>query len=147
MKTITITIPENHARALKRIAEFFDKGEKAADRAMGELYKADCEIEPHRPDVNLWSTFDVLGEAIKNAMPKPSLVTRELKAMAAAALPLDDDDWGSEDQIAAQNAFFDECERKGLDVTGLYETAKMTVEEMVDDALARLASNRLTEDD
>ena len=69
---------------------------------------------------------------------------RKLRVMAAAAVPLDDSDWGSEEQIAAENAFFTECAKHGLDVVGLYETAKMNTEEMVDDAMLRLFGKVVT---
>lgn len=58
--------------------------------------------------------------------------------LAKAARPLDDDDWGSERQIHAQNAFFTEVEKRlsATDFAALEDYCmKATVDEMVDEAL------------
>ena len=62
----------------------------------------------------------------------------QIEAMAKDAIPTSDDDWGSERQIGAENAFFDACGKLGLPVQDLYGSAKMSTEDMVSDALARL---------
>lgn len=61
-----------------------------------------------------------------------------LEQMAKSAVPTSDDDWGSERQIEAQNAFFEACDKVGLPTEHLYATAKMSVEDMVEDALKRI---------
>lgn len=58
--------------------------------------------------------------------------------LANAARPTDDDDWGSERQIAAQNAFFIAVENEvsEADFSSLEDYCmKATVDEMVDEAL------------
>jgi hypothetical protein len=60
-------------------------------------------------------------------------ITPQLLRLAAAARPVNDGDWGSERQIAAQNAFFDAVGPlgDGFDAFCL----KATVDEMIDEAL------------
>ncbi|HKX36993.1 MAG TPA: hypothetical protein VJM79_10075 [Rhizorhapis sp.] len=58
----------------------------------------------------------------------------ELAQLAKFAVPRNDDEWGSERQIKAQNFFFERIEAFGIDASR-WETAKMTAEEMVDEAM------------
>jgi hypothetical protein len=61
-----------------------------------------------------------------------------LYTLAQAARPLDDDDWGSERQVTAQNAFFVYVERQMHPVAfaELEDYAmKATTDEMIDEAI------------
>lgn len=64
--------------------------------------------------------------------------------LANDAKPVNDDEWGSERQIAAQNAFHAAMQRDGL-ITPAYEAycLKATVEEMVDEGM-RLVIRRFS---
>jgi hypothetical protein len=59
--------------------------------------------------------------------------------MAAAARPIDDDDWGSDRQIEAENAFFGACphDADGNVFSEDFENycLKATTDEMIDEAL------------
>lgn len=59
------------------------------------------------------------------------------EALANAAHVQDEDDYGSKRQIDAENKFFRAVECLGIDVT-VYETSKMTSDERIDDALAKV---------
>jgi hypothetical protein len=59
-----------------------------------------------------------------------------IEILAFLARPLDDDDWGSEQQIECQNHFFIEVEKiVGTPVMESFDTMKATVDGMIDEAL------------
>lgn len=74
----------------------------------------------------------------------------ELQKLAAIARPMDDDDYGSERQVDAENIFWNACAKAlgapyddGYDGSGLGEDfdrwcLKATTEEMLDEAIAEL---------
>ncbi|WP_264048953.1 hypothetical protein [Methylobacterium flocculans] len=76
-----------------------------------------------------------------------SVTLTDLDALAKSARPLDDDDWGSDRQIEAENAFFGACEEE---FSNLFDedsafadfALKATSEERIDKAL-RLVRKRL----
>jgi hypothetical protein len=69
----------------------------------------------------------------------------EIEKLAVAAKPLNDDEWGSERQIGAQNAFFDavqEMVSKGV-FDGLQGYClKATVDEMIEAGLEAARGER-----
>lgn len=70
----------------------------------------------------------------------------KLVELAAAARPIDDDEWGSERQITAQNAFFAACptDAEGNCLSADFERfcLKASVYEMIDEALRLLCIRR-----
>lgn len=66
----------------------------------------------------------------------------QFEALAAPAYPLNDDDWGSNRQLDAENAFFETVERE---LPGIFSVEfthwllKATTEEMLDETLNRIA--------
>ena len=71
----------------------------------------------------------------------------DFQALAAAARPINDDEWGSERQIDAQNLFFEEVEKvlpaETFEALEAY-CLKATTDEMIDEALRLLAVARMT---
>lgn len=70
---------------------------------------------------------------------------RTLQQLAADARPFDDDEWGSQRQVDAENRFFDECRRRRpatFDETGDFSDwcLKATTEERIDEALRLMAA-------
>ena len=61
----------------------------------------------------------------------------KLERMAAEARPLNDDEWGSERQIKAQNAFFIEMAAQGFE-TDRYDCIKASGGELIDIALKEI---------
>lgn len=83
---------------------------------------------------------------LKPRAPAPASVTAlptlaALEALAATARPLNDDDWGSDRQVDAENAFFDEASKVAPELDSDSGSAfasfclKATTEEMLDEAL------------
>jgi hypothetical protein len=71
-----------------------------------------------------------------------TMTLADFKALAQPAYPLSDDDWGSERQIDAENAFFERMERELPQLFTQefeYWMLKATTEERLDEALARIA--------
>jgi hypothetical protein len=70
-----------------------------------------------------------------------TLVTKEIEALAQAARPLNDDEWGSDRQLEAENAFVN-ATRELMHPIAWEEfidaTLKCTTDEMVDYALKLL---------
>jgi hypothetical protein len=66
----------------------------------------------------------------------------DFNALAAQARPVNDDDWGSERQIAAQNLFFNEVQKAlpadQFDALDSY-CLKATTDEMINEALRLLS--------
>jgi DNA repair exonuclease SbcCD ATPase subunit len=80
----------------------------------------------------------------------------KLYAMAEAAMPQPifpegnrerdgGDDWGSERQIEASNAFFEFAESIGADLDDL-QTAKATIDDMINEACRRAEANLIVEE-
>jgi hypothetical protein len=69
----------------------------------------------------------------------------EIEKLAAAAKPLNDDEWGSERQISAQNAFFDAVQemvsKEVFDGLQGY-CLKATVDEMIEAGLEAARGER-----
>jgi hypothetical protein len=61
-----------------------------------------------------------------------------LADLAAAARPINHEDWGSDRQVPAENAFFIACDEIGIPTMELYGCTKMTSDEMIDDAMRRV---------
>lgn len=57
---------------------------------------------------------------------------------AKDALPASDAEWGTRQQVEAQDTFFLAAEDAGVDVNALYGTTKLTSEEAIFDCLDRL---------
>jgi len=73
-------------------------------------------------------------------------MTSTILELANSAHPINDDDWGTERQIDAQNAFFNAAEEMGLDMDDFEEYAhKATAEEMIGEALRRLGNAAISE--
>lgn len=71
----------------------------------------------------------------------------DINKMAQEARPTSDDDWGSERQITAQNAFFVEVQRvlpKPLFEKLEAYCLKATVDEMIDEALRLIVCKQVT---
>ena len=62
----------------------------------------------------------------------------ELTALAAAAHPINDDDWGTQRQIDAENAFWDACGDLGADFERY--SLKATSDEALNEALRILTA-------
>jgi hypothetical protein len=103
----------------------------------GWSYPAGCEsIVPH---MNALRRKTMPQFAISEAM------LAELDALADVARPIDDDDWGSERQAGAQNAFFIRVEAilprdQFEELEGF--CLKANVDEMVDEAMRLIADLR-----
>lgn len=70
----------------------------------------------------------------------------ELEALANAARPINDLDWGSDNQIFAENFFFEALEETlgvSLDDDESWQRAtyKATIDEIIDHALARIRAH------
>jgi len=65
----------------------------------------------------------------------------DIKVLAELARPINDDDWGSERQIEAENLFFNTAVRMGLDGdVFVFENLKATTNELIDEVLKRIGA-------
>ena len=112
----------------------------------------DDYLECRRPAVVHPNEFDSLEPDLRiqlipmyEAAMKALGRDRTLEQLAEDARPVDDDDWGTERQIDAENRFFDECRRRSpskFDDAGDFGDwcLKATSEERIDEALRILAA-------
>jgi hypothetical protein len=122
----------------RKVRRFWRGAEKDEDWVKAELETA-SRIMVKRVFRPVWG--DKLTErehhANKGTESNPFPTVKQLVALAADALCKNDDDWGSDRQVKAQNLFFEEAERFGIDVSK-WECAKMSSDEMINACLMEI---------
>ena len=93
-----------------------------------------------RPDGPAETTIDLFEVVFMATQIRPPLI----ETLARAARPIDDDDWGTDRQIEAENAFFEAAGDLGPDFEAF--SNKATSNEMIDEALRILRARRTADE-